>query len=146
MREVEIVARDVGRVGVAMKLRAVVALHRCGEFVEERHEIGGRLVGRIDGQTLDQHPCLALCCFRSAGSDMTLWFLDPLLIPLKHHLYSDHAPPGVEAFPLRSGSRHMARGDRFSGVLRVATCASVAAIAPTMAQSTVRIAEQYGLA
>ena len=34
-----------------MQLCTVMALERLGQFVEELHELGGRLIGQIDGQT-----------------------------------------------------------------------------------------------
>ena len=43
--------RVVGRAVIARELRVLVALEGFGDLVEERHELGGRLVREIDRQT-----------------------------------------------------------------------------------------------
>jgi hypothetical protein len=52
MRALIVLARWFGSfVVVATKLGAVMAFERVGEFVEKLHELSGRLIGQIGGQT-----------------------------------------------------------------------------------------------
>ena len=47
----EVLLSVVGRAVIARELRVIVALEGFGKLVEVLDELGGRLIGEIDGQT-----------------------------------------------------------------------------------------------